>query len=171
MLVKCIHWITLSLIFLFLTCNAHAFDGHRKGFVLGIGLGSGLITFSPGEDPKYRLAAITDFRIGYAIDNSWQLYWTFKDAQLRLHKSTNWLMFEGIGCSYYFKPEAVSPFVAGGIGFSNYGGSNRYSHFGSFAGGGLEFSRHLSLETYLSWAVTHCGKFLSLRISVNVLGY
>jgi hypothetical protein len=164
-------WIAVGLILLFLTGNAHAFDGQRKGFILGFGLGSGFVSIELREDREYEVAVTTDGRIGYAISNSWQIYWTFKDAQLRMHKTTRWLEFQGIGCSYYFKPEAASRFVAVGIGSSHYGGGGRYSHLGAFAGGGLEFSRHLSLETYLSWHKTRYRRFVSFRVSINVLGY
>lgn len=59
--------------------NAHAFDGQRKGFLLGIGLGPGFTSFtqevavsifgfheSVKSDRENKAGVISDLKIGYA---------------------------------------------------------------------------------------------------------
>ena len=43
---KYISWVFVGFVLFFLTTNAQAFDGQRKGFLLGIGIGPGLTSYT-----------------------------------------------------------------------------------------------------------------------------
>jgi len=90
----------------------------------------------------------------------------------------------GIGVTYYFNPQAPSPFLIGGLGFSSWAApfeenAETWYGFGLVAGGGYEFSRHLSIEGSLSWGnptkeelgIEASTNALSLKATINVLGY
>lgn len=140
-----------------------AFDGQRKGFVLGGGLGGGAAhlkqTFSDGQDAlegerdAYG-SLVTDFRIGGAFNNQWMLYydnqiWWF-NTENALGNSETFIFGIGlVGLSYYFKTESPSLYAVATIGIAQFGTSDNYSDSNSFgiSGGlGYEFARHWSIE-------------------------
>ena len=208
-------WFFSSLILFLLATNAHAWDGQRKGFLLGFGIGSGFTSFTqntqkvhiyrdsnvvivirevPGvsvESGRQNKAAVmTDFKIGYAPDNTWAIYYTSKVSWYGITNTSGWdvTIANGLGAlavSYWFKPQAPSPFIAGGFGYSTWAlpfednTPDTWIGVGLFAGGGYEFSRHVSVEGYLSWGKPKEKEFnlevssnaLSLMFTVNVLGY
>lgn len=232
----------VGFILLFLTAEAFAWDGQRKGFLLGFGVGLGMTSFtqkvswsdyhwqgsarseSPGEEkaefmkcltvgfpkppppPSYyqevsltilgespredKAAFMSDFKIGYAPNNSWAIYYTSKISwfgitNVRGNDVTIANGLGALGVSYWFKLQAPSPFIAGGLGYSTWAlpfednPPDAWMGFGLFAGGGYEFSRHVSIEGYLSWGKPKHEEFgievsssaLSLMLTVNVLGY
>jgi hypothetical protein len=212
----------LALLFvlsLFVTTSAHAFDGQRKGFLLGFGVGSGRtstdqkvrLTYAYGEYGKYaygkfwpdvavskslrqptktsenKLPLMTDFKIGFAPDNSWAIYYTSKVSWFRITNvyGDNVRVANGLGAaavSYWFKPQAPSLFIAGGFGFSTWAlpfeenPPDTWTGSGLFVGGGYEGSRHVSLESYLCWGDPKISgkasiETFSFMLTFNVLGY
>lgn len=166
---------------LVLATAAHAWDGQRKGFILGIGAGAGLASFKTQEsytgfgepltaegERQNKFALMTDFKIGYAPSNNLSLYWSSKVAwfskknefdfggQHYEESATVTNGIGGLGASYYFKPQGPSPYVTGTFGFASWGtpfeqGSESYTSTGLALGGGYEFSKHWSLEGNLSF--------------------
>jgi hypothetical protein len=187
----------------FVNTNAFAFDGQRKGFLLGIGLGPGFTSFtqelessgfgfhqSVKSDRETKVGLITDFKIGYAPDNTWAIYYTSKVSWFGMENTfgDNVTVSNGLGAvavSYWFKPQAPSPFLAGGIGYSTWSlpfeddPPDTWTGFGLFAGGGYEFSRHLSIEGSLSWGkpkrevfgIEVSSNALSFMLTINALAY
>ena len=184
--------ILIVFILLFLSVTANAWDGQRKGFLMGFGVGVGMtpfvdirydeftppyLTYSAKHKPLFK----TDFRIGYAPDNFWQIYWMSKVFwfQAETHhwgyyygydKSSDLAIYglAGVGVTYSFKPQAPSFFLTGGIGYSSLGKmfttkySNQWDYeignvgdpeygFGFSIGAGYEFVRHLNVEADLSY--------------------
>lgn len=189
----------VALTALFLSLRAQAWDDQRKGFLLGFGIGPGFTSFtqtleagglsaeSPRED---KMAVMTDFKIGYAPDNSWALYYNSKVSWFGMKNvfSNNVTVANGLGAvavSYWLKPGAPSPFLATGFGYSTWSlpfedeRPDTWMGMGLFAGGGWEFSKHASLEAYLCWGKPEDQEFgievsadaLSLMITINYLGY
>lgn len=89
-----------------------------------------------------------------------------------------------LGATYYFKPEAPSFFVAGGVGLSAWNtpfesGSQTLTGFGFFAGTGYEFHKHLNIELDLIWGkpsrtkggVKNDYNTFSAKLTVNALSY
>jgi hypothetical protein len=196
---KYITWVFVGFILFLFTANAHAWDGQRKGFLLGFGLGPGVTSFtqkvqmgmvSTESSREDKLAVMTDFKIGFAPDNTWAIYYTSKVSWFGItnvygNKVTVTNGLGAVAVSYWFNQQAPSPFIAGGLGFSTWSlpfednPPDTWIGPGLFAGGGYEFSKHVSIEGYLSWGKPKDEEFgievssnaLSLMFTLNVLGY
>lgn len=122
----------------------------RQGFIIGIGGGVGIQRF---YDPflfvpiwEHKTSAITDFKVGYAPDDQWLLYYTnqvawgdsaFFDA----------VGLSAFGVSYMLEPNSPSVYLTGAVGASvglDIGTAPGDSGFGVSVGGGYEFARHFS---------------------------
>jgi hypothetical protein len=193
---------------LLFTSNANAFDGKRKGFVLGGGLGPGLTlqketieysgwfegesSESSGWESKFGL--VTNFKIGYAPSDLVEIYFTVKDSWYGSTiywwgvESEDVIMasgFWGPGVTYYFKPEAPSYFITGGLGVSTLSlpfESDAEIKFGGglFAGAGYEFKRHFNVELDLIFGEVHSlslfgiepkTTLFSMMLTVNALAF
>ncbi|MDH4222186.1 MAG: hypothetical protein OEV55_01455 [candidate division Zixibacteria bacterium] len=172
--------IIVVMVISFLALNANAFDGKRKGFILGGGIGPGVTLlkstvsysswfdeheYSESSDWESKFGLITNFKIGYAPSDHVEIYFTVKDSWYGSTiywgglESEDVVMasgFWGPGVTYYFKPEAPSYFITGGFGLSTLSlpfESDAEIKFGGgvFAGAGYEFARHYSVELDLMW--------------------
>ena len=56
--------------------SVQAFDGERKGFIIGLGVGTGFTSISDWEE--YKFGFQTDFKIGFAPSNSLTIYYNSK---------------------------------------------------------------------------------------------
>ncbi|MGB7062071.1 MAG: hypothetical protein WBF13_06920 [Candidatus Zixiibacteriota bacterium] len=202
---RCFVWVVVGLVLFGLVSNAQAWDQQRKGFLLGFGIGPGLTSYTqtlavwdpPGggtwsfeSDRENSVGVATDFKIGYAPDNSWAIYYTSKVSWFGMENAygNNVTISNGLGAAgvtYWFQPQAPSPFVAGGIGFSTWSlpfedpAPDSWIGPGFFAGGGYEFSRYWSVEGYLSWGkpkdkeygIEVSSNALSFMLTLNWLGY
>ncbi len=149
-----------------LVSNVDAFNGRRKGFLLGVGLGPGQTNF--GGDPGGKLGINADFKIGHGFSDQTQVYWTAKTSWFRMetgsyygypftHKHTIISGFGGIGVSYFLQPKAPSYYLTGGLGYSTWGRFNSDEQgidesdfgIGFFSGVGYEFAPHWSVEVVL----------------------
>lgn len=198
-------WVFAGFILLCVAGNAHAWDSQRQGFLLGFGVGPGLTSFTQTvavsdpfsggtisfeSDRENKAGVATDFKIGYAPNNSWAIYYTSKVSWFGIENALgdNVTIANGLGAAavcYWFQPQAPAPFVAGGIGFSTWSvpfedpAPDTWIGPGLFAGGGYEFSKHWSVEGYLSWGkpkdtiwgIEVSSNALSFMIVLNVLGY
>lgn len=182
--------------------DAFAFDGQRQGFILGIGAGPGLTSFTqtldlgswPGggsetTDRENKFGLQTDFKIGYAPSNTFQVYYSNKVSWFGIENAlgedviiTSGVM--GVGASYYLSPEAPSLFFGGGLGVSVWNapfedGSEAWTGFGLYTWAGYEFSRHWNVELDVVWGkpskqesgIEASANALSLMFKVDVLGY
>ena len=149
---------------LFLFGTAGAFDGIRKGFVLGGGLGIAATAdwdmdsagVSIGEDGS---GLGGNFVIGYAWDEHNMIVyegnvvaWTSE-----LIDETIGQGFNGASWYHYFGPVGKSFFTAAGVGFcvfrvDTYEGND--PGFGLLLGGGYEFARHVQVAAYFSTGKT-----------------
>jgi opacity protein-like surface antigen len=159
---------------------AYAFNGERKGFILGLGAGPGITSYSlevDGEsgDDESKFGLNTDFRIGYAPSDLVQIYWMSKVAWFSQEFVTDFTYdpytqeydaveedvtvatgVAGLGATYFFQPTAPSPFILGGIGYSSFStpfesDSESQIGFGIAAGGGYEFAKHWTIEGTLTY--------------------
>lgn len=189
--------LTLSLIF-GITKEGLAFDGNRKGFIIGIGVGPGYTTFSQTfksssstntSDRQKMRTFMSDFRIGYAPSNLLQIYWMSKVSwfKLKISPDDDVILangFGGVGATYSFNSTGPSPFVTGGVGFSTWAfpfeqGTETMIGFGAIAGVGYEFARHWSVEFDLMLGQPSTRESgaelttnaLSFKLTLNVLAY
>lgn len=184
---------------LFLISNADAFNGKRKGFIIGGGLGPGFTTFKEtikihsffGSETEIvesqrenKFGLSTNLKIGYAPSNLLEIYFTVKDSWFSSEvyflgeSSTEDVImasgFWGPGVTYYFKPEAPSYFITGGVGVSTLSlpfESHSEIKFGGglYAGAGYEFRNHFNVELDLGWGKPSSLELFGIGSSTNVL--
>ncbi len=138
-----------------------AFDGQRKGFILGFGIGPGYTSFtqevgSISSDRENSFAIQTDFKIGLGTTEQFQIYWQSKVSWFSMTNALNNDVtvahgFGGIGFSYYLKPETKTLYLTGGLGYSSWGlpfesNAETWMGLGITLGAGYEFSPHWNLE-------------------------
>ena len=166
--------ITLALIMvLVLAVSASAFDGNRKGFVLGGGLGFGPVAkvSVDGFDGDYDKSGLaTNVLIGYAWDEQNMIVY-MRDAIFYSEEfNSAWdqkdIMlcqgFSGAAYYHYFGPVGKSAYLCGGLGFQDW--TSLDSDFdspdaglGVLLGGGYEFARHVQIHSSLSFGKTSEG--------------
>lgn len=165
---------SVFILFLLIISNLFAFDGKRKGFILGFGAGFSNISFkqkiegygeSINSDKENKIGFGTDFKIGYAPNNRVEIYYFSKVAWFSLVNALNENVtisdgVAGAGLSYYLSPKlkeyewTSSSFISGGLGWSGWStpfeeDSESWSGTGFFVGGGYEFSKHYRIEADL----------------------
>ncbi len=153
---------------LFVVSSAFGFNGVRKGFVLGGGLGLGMTSFkeelgSLQFNRENKFSFMTDFKIGYAPTNQVEIVYTSKDAWFSAGDSTSSTTFlHGVSTAsvnYYLKPEGPTFYVGGGIGVSSISApfdKNAFSFdnalgLGIYASGGYEFAKHFAVAVDLMY--------------------
>lgn len=165
-----------------------AFDGERKGFVLGFGIGPAVTSFTQTlayqcqevtSDRENKFGLGTDFRIGYAPSNRLMIYYTNKVTWLSIENALNEdvIIVNGVGLlgvSYYFKPEKPSLYLTGTLGLSTWGDyqeiGDGWSGFGIGAGVGYELARYWSVEGNLIYGKPGDSE-MGLDVHTNALGF
>ncbi len=178
---------------------SQAFDGQRKGFLLGFGIGPGYTSFdltydSAGttiyETSESKVGMFTNFKIGFAPSNKLMVYWTSNVSWFGLSDSTTndesktfAAGVGGLGISYYFQPEAPSLYITLGGGLGTWSqpfeGTDPWVGYGITGGLGYEFSRNWSLELNFIYgnATDEAGEFefesqpIAIGLTINAIGY
>ncbi len=125
-------YIYVILIIINTTSIAHAWDGERKGFILGVGLGTGFVSHTQNANgyksiDDSNIALSGNFKMGYAPNNCLMIY-TFGTSTFFKNNyildDKKWKISSkisgGLGISYYFNETAPSPYIMGGIGESEW---------------------------------------------------
>jgi len=167
---------TLAFILLLAFSNLYGFDGERKGFIFGGGIGVNFLSISDSES---KTTFLTNFKIGHAPSNTLEIFWMSKVSWFG--GSGGDLTILGLGAvaaTFYFDSKSETGwFASGGIGYSSYGklsGSRRSSSdygFGFFGGGGYEFAAHWSVEVDLLSSSIESRNYFGVLVSINILGY
>lgn len=156
---------------LLIISNVFGFDGKRKGFLLGFGLGYSNVSYKQtieayNEDftspTETEAAFATDFKIGFAPNESFEIYYSSKVAWFSIENiyENDVSISDGVGTISvsYFTASGLktpgwvaSPFVSAGFGFSAWStpsekNSDSWTGSGFFVGGGYEFAKHYRLE-------------------------
>jgi len=178
--------------------SAHAWDNERRGFVLGIGLGTGVTSFrqevesggqSATSDTENQAGLMTDFKIGYAWSDQWLLCYNSGTSWFAMRnalgdKVTISSDVNGLCLMHYFQPTAPSWFLSGTVGFSGWDapfeeGSDAWIGAGLAVGGGYEFSPHWYVQGDLLFGnpseedsgTKFTTTATTLRVTINVMGY
>ncbi len=141
---------------IFLSTGVWGFDGQRKGFILGGGLGLGMTSFQEELggfkfDRVNKLALMTDFKIGYAPNEQWEIYYSDKSSWFDVDGT---IALHGLGTAsinYYLKPLAPTFYLSGGLGLATIStpfenNTDTDIGVGFFAGAGYEFVRHFAVQ-------------------------
>jgi len=133
----------LAFIWLLAFSNLYAFDGERKGFILGGGIGAGFLSntesFNSLSNTDSRIVFLANGKIGYAPSNTLEIYSTGKQSWWGKSGKISRLLISAIAITVYFDNTTETVwFISGG--------------FGLFGGGGYEFSSHWSLELNLLYS-------------------
>nr|MBN2277733.1 hypothetical protein [candidate division Zixibacteria bacterium] len=179
--------ICLILMVLMLGAGANAFDGNRKGFVLGGGLGFGPVAKVTHDDYEVlnKSGLAMDFLIGYAWDEQNMIVF-LRDGVIYNEKSiwdtdiTLAQGFSGVGYFHYFGPVGKSFYIVGGLGFQDWTSleSNVDSNdvgAGLLIGCGYEFVRHVQVHGSLSFGKSSDPLFdynhTQLQIGVSAVAF
>jgi hypothetical protein len=146
---------SLTLLIVCCTTTSWAFDGQRKGFVMGGGLGFGPVATVKVDDfdESYTGIAI-NLLIGYAWDNQ-NMITVMRDGVVYTidfgsDKVTVAQGFGGIVWSHYFSHFDKGGFINLGLGLQDWSSlEDEYESndpgVGVLAGGGYEFTRHVQI--------------------------
>lgn len=172
---KCI---ILTLVIIMIASSAWSFDGNRKGFVLGGGLG-----FSPTakwESDDFSFASETNAGLGAQLflGYAWNEFnmivyegnltsYTSDMLDMSLYQG-----FDGATWYHYFNPSGGTMYTIAGLGLYVFEGENNVKNDPGFAvmlGAGYEFSRHWQVGVYFSAGKTSDGPFDFTHNHLNVL--
>ena len=153
--------------------TAAAFDGERKGFIIGLGLGFGRhteteATFEVSQTDPYVKLRYVEFpevyrstfcwnpKLGYAPTNHFQIYYANQAGGFRFDDEYWIAGVAGLGISAYLKDSSPSPFVTLATGrvyrfYRKDGSSYGEDGFGWSVGAGYEFYRHAEIELTSWW--------------------
>ena len=165
---------------------AGAFDGKRRGFVLGFGLGPGVSSYtqqlsvagmgSATSSRETKAGVSTDFRIGFGPT---------EQVLVVYDEKVNWIPFgyhvtlaDGISsltASYYLAKSAPSAFLTGGLGAAGWStpfesNSSSSVGFGMFVGGGYESAKLWNLEGSLGFG-SPSGTEPGVKITTNTITF
>lgn len=181
---------TLFLLLL-ISVSASAFNGGRRGFVLGGGIGFGPVA-SISEDgrpysKKENSGVAVNFMIGYAWDEQKMIVY-FRDAViyeaefvvLGFGGDKNVVLnvaqgFSGVGYFHYFGEQGSSAFLTAGLGLQDYtfldnDVASYETGFGFLIGGGYEFRPHVQVYMNLSGGKTSLGSVVDFNHTQLTVG-
>src|SRR3989304_3139111 len=118
--------ILLVLFVLSTALTSWSFDGQRKGFVLGGGLGIGLTSYVIDvggfqSDRQNKFSFMTDFKIGYAPTNQVEVVYASKGSWWGESGVTLLNGYGTAAVNYFIAPQTPSFYVTGGVGFATLG--------------------------------------------------
>jgi len=182
--------LVVAAIAMVMAVNASAFDGNRKGFVIGIGVGPSITSWTDEEgswksDRENDFGVGTIFKIGYGVNENLLIYYTNNVAWFSVGDGESFTVTSGItalGGSYYLNTESPSLFINGLVGIGVWAApfeSNSESAMGLGLGAGIgyEFSKHFNVNATLMYGMPKFSdseekiKALNVLVTFNVLGY
>ena len=167
----------LLLSFLVLSAQLLAFDGQRKGFILGGCIGAGSIHYEePGWAGFNKGAFVTNFKIGYAPSNSLEIYYINSVDWFSYYSESLIMGTTGVGVTKYLNPKGNGFFVFGAVGisfFQNTTYSNGHTGFGFIGGAGYDIAKHWSIQGDVMYTDVESGtaKSWAFRATLNFLAF
>lgn len=175
---------------------AAAFDGSRRGLVLGAGVGAGASSFaqtlsqgslSLSSDRETKAALVTAFHIGGGIDDTtvltftshvaWFLLDVIRSFDVDVVEMDEVVIASGVGVftlTKYAQAEAPSKFVRGGVGFSTWDAplesdaGDASVGLGALLAFGYEYAPHWSVELGVTWGLPRT-ETLGVELETNAL--
>ena len=153
-----------------------AFDGQRKGFILGVGFGAGALNYDGRDFSFNKVTFENNFKIGYAPSNSFEIYYanivSYFETMGRSYAS-------GAAClamTKYLKPEGKGFFICGGAGFGYFWETDwdtiDESGFGAFGGIGYDIGKHWYVQAEVVYTRLETGSHSwGFRVTLNTLAF
>lgn len=165
--------------------NLYSFDGERKGFILGGGIGAGYLSNSSSYESysstDNRGVFLTNFKIGYAPSNTLEVYYISKVSWWSKTDITYALGVSAIAVTFYTDSETETGLsISGGLGLSALSAPfetdvESSSGFGVFGGAGYEFANHWTVELDVLYSSISDGgadlNSFGVQLTVNVLAF
>ena len=173
--------LVLLVINIILASSAWSFDGKRKGFVLGGGLGfSPAVHWSFAEFEETKRGFPVQFVIGYGWDSFNAIVYEFQIANINsdlvsrvgcVRSDYVGQGFEGISWYHYIGRTGRSLFTQFGVGRYCFIVDRARNNFrlGAQVGTGYEFMRHLQVGAYFSVGRTESSGFRFHHYQVSLL--
>jgi hypothetical protein len=161
----------LALAFAVLSAPALAFDGKRKGFILGGGVGGAfqLVKAEPGFDQDM-FSPTTNIKIGYGQSESLEVYYlnscSIVEAGVNISNC--------LGVTKYLNREGKGVFLFGGVGIAYlFALSDSQTGFSVLGGVGYDIGRHWSIQGDVLYTKLDLGmdSIVSFRVSINFLAF
>ena len=155
--------------------STHAFDGNRKGFMLGGGLGFAGTSFTqelqaPGlrfeSDRENHGAIASDFKLGFGVSDRVAVYYFNRVSWFAIATGVKFNPRSiiasgttGAGVSLYQRSLPPSWYVHGGLGLSTWDApfdrtgndAAAWKGFGGLVGVGFEYTPHWSIEASVAY--------------------
>lgn len=169
--------------------DASAFDGKRKGFTLGFGVGAGaaniekISSYREYKDSIYGIC--TDLTLGWGVSDKVIIH--YAGRQQFFFDENGWFVgFPGLGISFFVEQQAPSVLImvgAGGfagVGIESVGLGSAHSvgGVGPYFGIGYEWSRHFAAEFVVGGSLEAIREAFEtdhqiywFSLSVHYLGY
>jgi hypothetical protein len=167
----------LLLSLLVLSSQVMAFNGQRKGFILGGGLGAGWLNYQEPGLEFNKFAPAGNFKIGYAPSNSLEIYFTDNVHQFNYGGLSFAVGLGGVGLTKYLNPEGTGFFVFGGAGIGLFmvleSGGGSENGLGLIGGIGFDIAKHWNIQADVLYTSIASGaiKSLSVRATINFLAF
>lgn len=169
-----------AVIVLAVATPSHAFNGKRKGFVLGGGLGvAPLARIEVGSYDESRVGVASNFLIGYGWDEQNLLVFEGNGTSYKPDAGPDAMFSQGFGGPafyHYFKPAAPTFFTVAGVGFYSFWydiedgeEDSNDSGLGLMGGVGYEFSRHWQVSLVVNGGKTDGPSNDATHLNVEVL--
>jgi hypothetical protein len=172
--------------------NASAFDGKRQGFVLGLGLGPSLTSWTAREgrrisDRQNAIGFASIFELGYGVNENLSIYCASDAAYFGSGEAKTVYYVQGmagIGGSYFLYPKAPSLYLHALVGISVWATPVEHRRekdislgLGFGTGIGYEVAKNFALEATLMYGMLGAIKTdeeiraLTVLMTMNLLGY
>ncbi len=175
--------------FFVLSAHLPAFNGQKKGFILGGGIGAGYLSYKE-TSPEFKLnrfAGAGNFKIGYAPTDSFEIYFVGDLSMFGYlfqgdvdDMGVTVIGFNGLGLTKYLSTRGTGFFVSGGVGISflsffstRTGSGDVNGGLGLLGGIGYDLSRHWRIQgdvVYTNLPAAHT-KSLGFRVTFNFLAF
>ncbi|RMD63294.1 hypothetical protein D6833_05820 [Candidatus Parcubacteria bacterium] len=170
------------LVFIFTTNSAQAFDGKRKGFILGSALGLGYMSSNTFK----HLMLPFEINVGHAPSNTTEIYFTMKVDSWFGEPGFGTLAMYGVGGNYYGLSEKW--FLTSAVGWTVVTGASESEGqaligWAYSVGVGYQFGKHwhvkaealssdmIGIATSSSGGTENFVKSLNLRVTLSVMAF
>ncbi len=94
---------------------------------------------------------MTDFKIGYAPNEQWEIFYADKSSWFGVDGVTALHSLGSAAVNYYLKPQGPTFYLGGGLGFATISTPFEDDNdvdigFGLYVGGGYEFAKHFAVQ-------------------------